>query len=172
MLADGEDNVTEQTPGGAQARRWRAPTSAYDQGDVANAQQIGAILWLVLVGLICVILPITPPTEEIGGAGWLLAAVVVAMGLGFVALMRSERLETTWDAQLAAAYIGVLGLSLLQWSAGGLEAPYEPIVLLLVLYVAAIHPPRRTAVFMAFVAVSLLAPLIYDSPNDEDIAML
>ena len=42
-------------------------------------------------------------------------------------------------------FVGVLGLSLLQWTAGGLEAPYEPMVLLLVLYVAAIHPPRRTA---------------------------
>lgn len=169
-VADGEDNVTEQTSGEAQDPPQAGAVSVYDQGDVANSQQIGAILWLVLVGLICVVLPITPPTEEVGSAGWLLAAVIVAMGLGFVALMRSERLETTWDAQLAAAYIGVLGLSLLQWSAGGLEAPYEPIVLLLVLYVAAIHPPRRTAAFMAFVAVSVLAPLIYDSPDDGDIA--
>jgi diguanylate cyclase (GGDEF)-like protein len=163
-------HVTEQTPAGSGDLSPAESVSAYDQVDTSNMQRIGAILWLVLVGLICAVLPITPPTEELGDAGWLLAAVVVAIGLGFVALMRSERLEMTWDAQLAAAYIGVLGLALLQWSAGGIEAPYEPMVLLLVLYVAAIHPPRRTAVFMAFVAAAVIAPLIYGSPNDEDIA--
>ena len=144
--------------------------SGYDGVDGGNAQRIGAILWLVLVGLTCAVLPMTPPTEELGDAGWLLAGVVVAIGLGFVAMMRSDGPAMTWDAQLAAAYIGVLGLSLLQWSAGGLEAPYEPIALLLVLYVAAIHPARRLAIFMVFVAISLLAPLIYDSPDDEHLA--
>ena len=162
--------MTEQKPGGEQGPQPPLAVSAYDQGDVGNAQQIGAMLWLVLVGLICVVLPITPPTEELGDAGWLLAGIVVALGLGFVLLMRSDRLEMTWDAQLAAAYIGVLGLSLLQWTGGGLEAPYEPMVLLLVLYVAAIHPPQRTAVFMVFVAVAVLAPLFYDDPNREDVA--
>ena len=162
--------VSEQTPQGARTPLAKGEFLAYEEGDVANAQQIGAILWLVLVGLICAVLPVAPPTDELGDAGWLLAAVVIAVGLGFVALMHSERLEVTWDAQLAAAYIGVLGLSLLQWSAGGLEAPYEAMVLLLVLYVAALHPPQRTAVFMVFVVCSVLAPVIYDSPNREDVA--
>ena len=162
--------VTKQTPQGAASPLATGDSLAYDQGDVGNAQQIGAILWLVLVGLICAVLPISPPTEELGDAGWLLAGTVIAVGLGFVVLMNSKRLEMTWDAQLAAAYIGVLGLSLLQWSSGGIEAPYEPMILLLVLYVAALHPTRRTAVFMVFVAVAVLAPVVYDTPDREDVA--
>ena len=164
------NKVTEEAPKGAPNPLATGVFLAYDQGDVANAQQIGAILWLVLVGLICAVLPIAPPTDELGDAGWLLAGIVIAVGLGFVALMHSEKLEMTWDAQLAAAYIGVLGLALLQWSAGGLEAPYQPMILLLVLYVAALHPPQRTAVFMVFVAFAVLAPVYYDSPDREDVA--
>ena len=169
-MVDRGKNVNEVAPGREEDPRAAGGASAYAQVDAANAQRIGATLWLVLIGLVCAVLPISPPTEELGDAGWLLAGIVVAMGLGFVALMRSERLEMTWDAQLAAAYIGALGLTLLQWSGGGPEAPYTPIALLLVLYVAAIHPTRRTAVFMAFMAASLIAPLIYDSPDREDIA--
>jgi diguanylate cyclase (GGDEF)-like protein len=169
-VADRGDEVTEETSGGARDPLGAGVLSAYDQVDVTNAQQIGAILWLVLVGLICAVLPITPPTEELGDGGWLLAAVVILVGLGFVALMHADGLEMTFDAQLAAAYIGVLGLSLLQWSAGGIEAPYEAMVLLLVLYVAALHPPGRTAAFMCFVALSVLAPAMYDSSDREDVA--
>ena len=165
-----EEEVTEQTQGPREGPVPASSDAAYDQVDLTNAQQIGAILWLVLVGLICAVLPITPPTEELGDAGWLLAAVVIAVGLGFVALMHSEKLEMTFDAQLAAAYIGVLGLSLLQWSAGGIEAPYEPMILLLVLYVAALHPPGRTAVFLVFVAASVMAPIFYDSADREDVS--
>ena len=169
-VADGERDLTEQKSGSPQGPLPRSADPRYEQVDAANAQRIGAILWLVLIALIAVVLPITPPTEELDGAGWFLAGLVLAIALGFVAVMRSERLEMTWDAQLAAAYIGVLGLTLLQWSAGGLEAPYEPIVLLLVLYVAAVHPPQRTVVFMVFVAATVVAPLIYDNPDREDIA--
>ena len=169
-VADGEENVTEQMQGGVEAPLPPQDHPGYEQVDGANAQRIGATLWLVLVVLVCIVLPITPPTKELDAGGWALAAVVIALGLGFVGLMRSERLEMTWDAQLAAAYIGVLGLALLQWAAGGLDAPYEPMILFLLLYVAAVHPPRRTTVFMVVVAASIIAPLIYDSPAREDVA--
>lgn len=160
--------MTQENSGGVQGPPAGDGDPVYEQGDAAAAQRIGALLWLVLVALICAVLPIAPPTDEMGDAGWLVAVVIIVVGLGFVALMRSQRLEMTWDAQLAAAYIGVLGLSLLQWTGGGLEAPYDSMILLLVLYVAALHPTPRTAVFMVFVAAALLAPMVYDSPDDED----
>jgi diguanylate cyclase (GGDEF)-like protein len=50
----------------------------------------------------------------------------------------------------------------MQWLGGGIGAPYERAILLPVIFVAAIHPPRRIAVFLAFVALALVIPFLYD----------
>jgi hypothetical protein len=53
-----------------------------------------------------------------------------------------------------------------------LPCPYERAILLPVFFVAAIHPPRRIAGFLAFVGLALCVPFVYDgwvwSPAEGD----
>jgi diguanylate cyclase (GGDEF)-like protein len=133
----------------------------YAGGDLDNAQRIGSVLFGLQVVLIAVLLPLSPPTHAIGGAGWIVTLGVLAAGVLVAYGMRSRRFAS-WSALLACAYGAVAALEMMQWLAGGVEAPYERAILLPVFFVAAIHPPRRIAAFIGFVALALVVPFIYD----------
>ena len=133
----------------------------YAGGDIANAQRLGAVLWGLVVIVAAALLPLSPPTEAIGESGWAIAAIIVATGAALVYGMRGERLGH-WEALLAISFAAVLGLAILQWLAGGLGAPYDRVMLLPVLFTAAVHPPRTIALFMFVVGLAVAAPLAYD----------
>jgi diguanylate cyclase (GGDEF)-like protein len=104
---------------------------------------------------------LSPPTEAIGATGWI-PATAVSLGIGVAAyLLRSGRVQS-WDGMLAIAYSTVVGIGVLQWLAGGTNAPYERLLLLAMVFVSAIHPPRRIAAFMGFILIALAAPFVYD----------
>jgi diguanylate cyclase (GGDEF)-like protein len=132
----------------------------YAGGDLDNAQRIGAMLCGLQVILVAVLLPLSPPTHAIGGAGRLVTALVVAGGV-LVTWGMVKRRFGSWVALLAASYGAVIALEVLQWLGGGVDAPYERAVLLPVFFVAAIQPPRRILGFLGFVAVALAVPFVY-----------
>ena len=134
----------------------------YAGGDLDDAQRIGTVVWGLLVILLAFLVPLNPPTEAFGAAGWVVAGVAIAGGLAAFELMRAERVRS-WDALLAIAYATVIAIGLLQWLAGGVTAPFRGLLLLPVLIVAATHPPRRIAPFMALIFVVLAAPFLYDA---------
>ena len=134
----------------------------YGGGDLDNAQRIGSVVWGLLLVLLAFLLPLNPPTEPFGEAGWVVAAFLIIGGLVAFKLMRAERVRS-WDALLAIAYGTVIAIGLLQWLAGGVTAPFRALLLLPVLIVAATHPARRIAPFMGLVLVVLAAPFLYDS---------
>jgi diguanylate cyclase (GGDEF)-like protein len=134
----------------------------YAGGDLDNAQRIGKVVWGLLVVLLAFLVPLNPPTEAFGAAGWVVAGVVIAGGLAAFELMRADRVRS-WDALLAIAYGTVVAIGLLQWLAGGVTAPFRGLLLLPVLIVAATHPPRRIAPFMGLIFVVLIAPFLYDA---------
>jgi diguanylate cyclase (GGDEF)-like protein len=133
----------------------------YAGGDLDNAQRIGFVLFGLEALLILALLPLSPPTHAIGEAGWIVTAVIVAVGIVISAGMRRRRFPS-WTALLALSYGGVAALEMMQWLGGGVEAPYERAILLPVFFVAAIQPPRRIAGFLGFVALALVTPFLYD----------
>jgi len=85
----------------------------------------------------------------------LLAGVAITLG------MHRKRFAS-WSVLLGTSYGAVVALEVMQWLGGGIGAPYERAILLPVFFVAAIHPPRRIAVFLGFVALALVIPFLYD----------
>ena len=133
----------------------------YAGGDLDNAQRIGSVLFGLQVLLAVVLFPLSPPTQPIGEAGWVVAAGVAAAG-ALVTYAMHRRRFSTWTGLLLASYGAVAALEVMQWLGGGVDAPYERAILLPVFFVAAIHPPRRIAGFLVFVGLALCAPFLYD----------
>jgi diguanylate cyclase (GGDEF)-like protein len=138
----------------------------YAGGDLPNAQRMGAVLWMLVLVLTLVLLPLSAPDDPIGGAGWIAAGFVLAANAALVVALRRGRLGS-WDALLAVSYLAVVGIATIQWLAESVSAPYNGLLFLTVLFVAALHPPRRIAPFMAVVLIATAAPLIYDGWSSE-----
>ncbi|MGH2983689.1 MAG: diguanylate cyclase domain-containing protein [Solirubrobacterales bacterium] len=133
----------------------------YAGGDLENARRLGVFLWLLGIALTVGLLPFSQPTAEVGGAGWVLAWLLVASACGVAYALHVGWLRS-WEGLLVSSYASVLGVSAMQWLSGGVEAPYQELLLLPVGFVAAIQPPRRVAVFLLIIALALAAPFVYD----------
>jgi diguanylate cyclase (GGDEF)-like protein len=134
----------------------------YAGGDLESAQSLGTVLWGLLVLLALLLIPLNPPTKEVGEAGWALASLIVVGGIATTYLMRRGRFGG-WVALLAVAYGTIVAIGVLQWLSGGQNAPFRGLLLLSVLFVATTQPPRRIAPFMLLVFVVLAAPFVYDT---------
>ena len=134
------------------------PYAGIDRG---LATRMAAVFWMVGAVLVLTALPLTPPTDTLGDAGWLVAgaAGLIALG-GSVLLLR--RGEAGYGILLAVGYLGIAQIALAQWLAGGIAAPYRQLFILPALQVAAVHPPRRIVPFFAVLLAAAGAPLIYD----------
>jgi hypothetical protein len=125
----------------------------YAGGDLDNARRLAVFLWLLGTALTLALLPFSPPTEVIGDAGWVLAGLLVAIAL-WIAFALYRGWLSSRESLLIPSYASVLGVCTMQWLAGGVDAPYEVLLLLPVVYVAAIQPPRKIAPFLLFIGVA------------------
>ncbi len=104
--------------------------------------------------LAAAVLPLSPPTDAIGDAGWAVAAASALISLaGAAVLLRRARVP--YAVLLLGGYVGLAQIAVAQWLAGGLEAPYWQLFILPALQIAAVHPARRV---VPFFAVLLAAP--------------
>jgi diguanylate cyclase (GGDEF)-like protein len=152
------------------ARAMFAPRDdPYDGADLQTSRRAtGALLGFAAL-LSLVFLPLDPPTEAIGAAGWLVAGALIAGGLvGVYVLLRGE---VSYDGQLAAAYLAAAGLALLVWLAGGVSADYEDLYLF-ALGAGLVHPPRRAFPLLGFVVACLALPLAYEGSDSTTAAKL
>jgi diguanylate cyclase (GGDEF)-like protein len=134
------------------------PYAGVDRG---LATRMAAVFWLVGAVLVLTALPLTPPTDAIGDAGWALAGASALVAIaGGILLVRHGR--ASYSLLLAVGYAGVAQIALAQWLAGGIAAPYRQLYILPALQVAAIHPPRRIVPFFAVLLAAAGAPLVYD----------
>jgi len=142
----------------------------YAGGDLTNARRLGAVLWGVTVTLTAALSILSPPTAELGGTGWLIAAAFAGGATVLLVVLWRRRLLETWLILFIASTLPVAWIAVLQWLAGGVEAPYESLLLLPVVFVAAIHPPLRIAGFLVLVLLVLAAPLVYDGWDPDSAA--
>jgi diguanylate cyclase (GGDEF)-like protein len=134
----------------------------YAGGDIANAQRLGAVLWGLVLVLTVFLLPLSPPDEAIGEAGWAVAMAPIAYLALLMGALNARRVITTWPTMLAAAYGSVVAISVIEWLAGGVGTPYQNLLFMPVMFVAGIHPPRKVFGFLGFVLIAIAVPFAYD----------
>ena len=142
----------------------------YAGSDLESARRFARILWIAGLAAACPLVVLFPPTETAGAlAGWAAVAVVTALPLGWLVAIARRPEIVTFRSLLASSYAALVVIALLQWLAGGREAPYHELFVLPLIGVAMVHPPRRTAVFFAFVCLGTALPLAYaPSPGEAD----
>jgi len=145
----------------------------YAGADLDNAKRLGALLWLTAMALALALTPVSPPTAELGSAGF-----AVAAGNALVALLGAHRLaagsRVGFDEIYLLSYLALAQIALAEWLAGGKGDPYHQLFLLVAVYVGALHPPRRVLIFLLTVAVASFAPVVYrgwDAVSAADISI-
>lgn len=124
---------------------------------ISRRVAIGLIGFSVLLSLL--FLPLDPPTEAIGDAGWAVAGVTLAASL--VGIRELQRRQAGYDLLLATSYLAAAQLALLVWLAGGVSSDYEDLYIFAV-GAGLVHPPRRAFPQLLFVICCLALPLVYE----------
>jgi diguanylate cyclase (GGDEF)-like protein len=134
----------------------------YAGGDIALALRLGSVIGAAMTIAALLALPLAPPTEAIGPAGWLVAAGLLLVSGASVLAMRRCQAHISWDRLLAMSYVGVVQVAVAQWLAGGPQAPYRDLLLFSAVYVGGTHPPRRVAAFLATIGAVVVVPLVFE----------
>jgi diguanylate cyclase (GGDEF)-like protein len=140
------------------------PEDPYLGVDLELARKMASVFWVMGALLTLALWPLSPPNDSgaIGSTGWAVGSSAVFVGVLIAYAIRARPSLWSFKLMLAAAYVGLVGISVMQWLAGGNGAPYLSLLLLPVLFISAIYPPRAMAIFLAAVGLSLAAPPIYD----------
>jgi diguanylate cyclase (GGDEF)-like protein len=133
----------------------------YAGADLDLTRRLGSWFWMVNSLLAVVLWPFSPIDRQIGNVGWLIGDALVIAAIFFALLIRSPRVHIGFNGVLASCYVGAAGIAGMQWLAGGHTAPYDGLLLNLLLLVAATNPARRLLTFVGFVGALLIAPLAY-----------
>ena len=92
---------------------------------------------------------ISPPTEAVGDAGWIVAgAAAIAILCGALRLrLGGERVGP--NELLAMSYALLAAIALFDWLAGGDNSPYRQLYIFPLLWAVFVHPLNRVLVFFA-----------------------
>ena len=151
---------------------WSLPSADfYATADLATAKRIGGIVWLIAWVFVVVLLPVAPPTEHVGDAGWVFVAVTLVGTLALVYRLTRMPDRVTPNELLLSSYLALAYLAMLVWLGGG-NAPYQQLFVLTVLYTCAVHPPRRLVPYVPALVVAAGAPIVYSSLNSRETAEL
>jgi diguanylate cyclase (GGDEF)-like protein len=112
-------------------------------------RRVGALAWLLTAVLAAAMLPVWPPTGELGAAGW--PIVGVAMGLQGVAIALRGRLSLRWSLWVTLANIALLGLLALM---SAHDSRYTILIAVPVVFLGASQTPRRVGVGLVLAAVA------------------
>lgn len=140
----------------------RRQSDPYAGADRGNAVRIVALLWGLSALLTVAFLPLDHPTAAIGGAGWIVAAVLVAGSFIGGRHLLGRQPPPGFVDLLALSYLGLAQVGVLVWLAGGAGSAYQKLYLIWVGSAMGIHPPRRALVFLGATAAAAAVPLAYD----------
>jgi diguanylate cyclase (GGDEF)-like protein len=142
-------------------RMFAKQADPYAGADLELTRRLGSWFWMVNSLLAVVLWPFSPLDGQIGEAGWLVGDVLVIAAISYALLLRSPRTHLGFDGVLISCYVGAAGIAGMQWLAGGETAPYDGLLLNLLLLVAATNPARRLLTFVGLTGALLIAPLAY-----------
>ena len=137
----------------------------YRGADLTTSRRVTAALVGFSALLSLGFLPLDPPTDELGGAGWALAAALIVASLADARTILLQ--EVGFTTLLGASYVNAAMIAVLVWLAGGLSADYEDLYLF-ALAGGLLHPPRRAFPLLFFVIACLALPLVYAGFNSVD----
>jgi NADH:ubiquinone oxidoreductase subunit H len=81
--------------------------------DLGLASRLGSAIWIVGGLMSVILLPLAPPTDPLGDAGWIVAALVVIGAIGIALRLRSLGPRVHVDELLANSYAALIALGLL-----------------------------------------------------------
>ena len=141
----------------------------YFGNDLDNARRLGGVMWLMYGTVAALLLPLAPPTGRYAIAAWVVAASIVGWSL-FTARHWLRHSKAGFDTLLAGSYLAVVQLATLQALAGSKANAYQELYLLVAVYTAAVHPPRRVAPFLTVLSLAACLPLIYQGATSATAA--
>ena len=132
----------------------------YAGNDVNNARRLGGLAWLMWGAAALILLPLAPP-DRLGDVGWFVAAAIVvhALATGYLWLTGPR---PSFDGLLAGSYLALVEVAVLQALAGSDADAYQELYLLIAVYTAAVHPPRRAAPFLGFLCLIVALHPVYE----------
>lgn len=133
----------------------------YAGADLTTSRQIVGLLCGLAALLTLAFLPLSHPTDAIGGFGWVVALLIAVVAMAAVHWLLDMRHRLTFDALLAVSYLGVLVTGVLVWLAGR-DSVYQELLILWVGSGVGVHPPRRALPFLGVVLLVSGLPLLYD----------
>jgi diguanylate cyclase with GGDEF domain len=131
----------------------------YFGNDVDNARRLGGLMGLIYGTVTALLLPIAPPSGRYATAAWIVAASIVVTTL--LTARHWLRCRVSFNALLLGSYMALAELATLQALAGSGASAYQELYLLLAVYTAAVHPPRRTAPYLLVLSIAACLPLLY-----------
>jgi serine phosphatase RsbU (regulator of sigma subunit)/anti-sigma regulatory factor (Ser/Thr protein kinase) len=138
----------------------------YAGADATAARRLVPLLVALCTLLTLAFLPMMPPTDALGNAGWAVAAALILGQLATIRWLVDRTKEATFNQLLVVAYAGVGGVVVLEWLAGG-HSPYALLFMLWLATGVGVHPPRRAVPFLAVVLVADALPLLYEPAGDD-----
>ena len=110
-----------------------------------------------------VLMAFYPPTVALGAVGWALAVPTAVLSIVLGGRSYTLRYRPSITSVYRSSFIGIAQIALLQWLAGGGDAPYIQLLMLPMLGAAAGHPLRRCVPVALFASLAALSPLLYGS---------
>jgi len=141
----------------------------YLGNDLENARRLGGVMWLMYGTVAAIVLPLAPPSGRYAVAAWVVAALIVVPSL-FTGRHWLRRSKAGFNTLLAGSYLAVGQLATLQALAGSGASAYQELYLLLAVYTAAVHPPRRVAMFLLVLSAAACLPLLYQGATSATAA--
>jgi diguanylate cyclase (GGDEF)-like protein len=135
-------------------------------------RELAATGWAAGIVIACVLMIPAPPTVQLGAWGWVAGIGVQALSVTGLLLFRRYRARIGFGALLAVTWALPIDLGIMQWLAGGRDAPYHELLLPALILGSAGLPPRRFAPFAVAVALIALAPALYAPDADGLLGML
>jgi len=131
--------------------------------DLPSRRRVGGLLLAAGTALGAALTLVSPPTEAIGGTGWLVGAALLASCLVMAFLILRPGSKLGFDGMLAIVYVGIAQIAIIEWLAGGHGTPYHWLYLSAAVFPPSIHPPRRAAGIVVVASVAVALPLTYSN---------
>jgi len=138
----------------------------YDGAELSTSRRVVSAMLGLSALLTLTFLPIDPPTAAIGAWGWLAAAGLGLLSAVGVLWIRDRSRPAGFSLLLGFGYAGIVGVTLLEWLAGGGGSAYGALFLAW-LGAGVVQPPRRAFPYLLAIICAVAAPAFYSSGGDE-----